>query len=752
MKEAILVLLLLSVTAGEVAKEKFLHDNQIIFRESGVIVNKAVFVHVKFTMQMGPTLDAVKEVEKKLKKVNEGELRNAQMDLLPYLMGSEKGDSIWRQNETSELWRKRAMDGVAITGMLHNMFNKTAAQLEDALGIIPEKHDINQGHRFHERSKRFVGIVMASVNTHRIHNIEQSLKNFSGKYNMLVDNVQDLSGKHIQLAVDLLLLKDLVRLLSHKNYHKIITLMITLEDQLKDTVLDVKAIAREGNRGRIAPEMLGGDELIRFYKKLEEKAGERGCKMVMEAPSDVYEMEATYGYDPVNRTFNVFLHVPMYEMGEELKLWEYVPFPILQSIKLNATVLPQTGKENYIALMPDASIRTDTVTPPHKFRIFNEYDLDICKRIRNVYLCSGRNTVRTDIANSCVGNLYLRDHEGISRTCDLEIGKLGEYVAKLGPNRWMVFSPKPFLVTMFCGKKSETLRFDIQTLIELPEDCKVNLQSTQLTTDVNINIEYNIQRFDWKYDGNIFQELEIDDKELAQMMQEMIATKSKFGLKDLSHLKHYFEFTENGLMKMFNYVKDMFSFLFILDDIIVAVVVIVIVIVLIMVLSRMGCLVRICGVIKGSNQLINVPAIGAQIGHAILERERSDSAERRSLVNPERGNLVSLNMEQIAPPSYGELVASCPPREVRREGTIRRTDSVLSMDSRFDAGSYRERQIGIDILERGPCNPGPIAERGLRIEDFVCTQHLANGRSGTCAGYFLRGRNVRFQIGEEESI
>lgn len=104
--------------------------------------------------------------------------------------------------------------------------------------------------------------------------------------------------------------------------------------------------------------------------------------------------------------FVVFLHVPMYEMGQELKLWEYVHFPILQSIKLNATVLPQTGKENYIVLMPDASIRTGTVTPPHKFRIFNKYDFNICKGICKVHLCGGRNTLRTDIANSCVGNLH----------------------------------------------------------------------------------------------------------------------------------------------------------------------------------------------------------------------------------------------------------------------------------------------------------------------------------------------------------
>jgi len=51
------------------------------------------------------------------------------------------------------------------------------------------------------------------------------------------------------------------------------------------------------------PEMLGGEDLANFYKNLEKKAKEKGCQMVMEAPSDVYEMEGTYGYDPGNRSF-----------------------------------------------------------------------------------------------------------------------------------------------------------------------------------------------------------------------------------------------------------------------------------------------------------------------------------------------------------------------------------------------------------------------------------------------------------------
>jgi len=122
-----------------------LHDNQIIFRESGIIVNKAVFLRVKFSLQMGPTLDVIEEIGNKLEQVNAAELRNAKEELLPYSMGDEKSDSIWRQNETSELWKKRAMDGVAVTGMLCKMFNKTAAQLEGALKVISWKHKFNQG-------------------------------------------------------------------------------------------------------------------------------------------------------------------------------------------------------------------------------------------------------------------------------------------------------------------------------------------------------------------------------------------------------------------------------------------------------------------------------------------------------------------------------------------------------------------------------------------------------------------------------
>jgi len=736
-----ILLLLLSLLAqgdGSRVKERYVYDNQIMFRESGIVINKAVFIHVKFQVDMRPTLDAIAEIGKKLKDVNKAEIDNSKLNILPYLMGSESNNSIWRKDEAATLWRKRSMDGVAITGMLHTMFNRSVHSLDQALKVLPYRYEINRGHRFHERQKRFIGLFLGGYNMYKIDRLEKNFKNLTSKYNILIDYVQELSGKHIQLAVDTALLKDLVIFLSNKNYHKIITLVMTLQDQLKDTISDVRAIAREGNRGRMAPEMLGGEELIEFFEMMRQKAEERKCRMVMETPNDVYDLDATYGFDQVNKTFIVYLHVPMYEIGEELKLWEYVPFPILQSLVLNATITPQTGKENFIALMPDDTIRkSDGNEAPHRYRIMNEYDLNMCRRIRNTYLCGGRNTLRTDIHKSCIGNLYQRSHEGIARTCDLEIGRLEEYVAKIGVNRWIIFSPTPFMENAICGQERESLKFEIQTILELPEDCRVNLRSTQLSTDININIEYEIKRFDWKYDGNIFSELEIDDKDLAVLMQEMISTKSKFGLKDLNHLKHYFEYTENGLTKMFDYISDMFNFLFMLDDILIVVIVVVIAIGLFILFTRMGFTCNILRCLKGGNTVANMAPIGAQLLEVVTER-------RNSL-----GNLNQI-IPRIDPPPYVEATAPIiPPLE--SGGVIRRTDSTLSIDSRYEPSQLREERR--TVAPRG-CNPGPIVERGLRRDSFVCTQHPVDGRPNLCAGYYSRERerprSVRF--GDEDEI
>ena len=50
---------------------------------------------------------------------------------------------------------------------------------------------------------------------------------------------------------------------------------------------------------------------------------------------------------------------------------------------------------------------------------------------------------------------------------------------------------EPFSTNVECGGKLETIFIHYQTLIELPEDCKVQLGNNYLATNVNVYVDYN---------------------------------------------------------------------------------------------------------------------------------------------------------------------------------------------------------------------------------------------------------------------
>ena len=728
MKLVLIVCLLayMAESAEDKIRHTYFHNNQIMFQEQGKMINKAVFVHVAFKVDMGPALTLIDEIVAKLKEVNEMEAKNEKIEILPYLMGSNESDSIWRNNETSELWRQRSKDGVVITGMLFKMFNRQVDKLNGALMTIPRHYNVNKGQHIHERTKRFIfgGIALgfALHNSHRIGNLEEHFMNLTSKHNLLVDSVTLLSDKHKQLAVDTALLKDMVKFLAHKNYHKIITLVSVLNDQLKDAIGEVRSVVQAGQQRRVSKELIYGLQLAELFDALKRKAETLGCKMILEHPSDLYEIESTYGYDKDGKSFAIYIHVPMYEQEEELQLWEYIPFPILQSATTNSTIIPQTGKNDYIAMIPDKNAKTNHVVPPHRYRVLNEAELDRCYRIRDVYLCGGRNTLRTDIQNSCIGSLYLREHDLISKNCDFEIGPSQEFVAKVGPNKWMVFAPRPFSTNAECGNSKQNVRFETQTLIELPGDCKVEVRDIYLSTDVNINLDFKLQRFDWAYDGNIFNEFLTDDREVAEMIQEMISTKSKFGLKDLSHLKHRFTYAANSIDKIWTYLTSLpFKILGWFDDIFLALAIVGAAILIFMLWRR--------GFFSSCTACSQRRSTDAPV--------RRVRFQRNDVVVPDRNFNEAIG--EANPPPYATLNEPSAPRRASTGG-MGRTDSTLSIDSRYDPSQLVEDRQRMMETVHGECNPGPIIERGRRMKDWVCSHHVTRGQPGHCSGYFRPAR------------
>jgi len=77
------------------------------------------------------------------------------------------------------------------------------------------------------------------------------------------------------------------------------------------------------------------------------------------------------------------------------------------------------------------------------------------------YFCKGRNDLRTDITETCLGSLYLQQGQGIQKNCKFEITAAKEQVFRLAHNKWAIEAQKQFTtVVQVCVKDIKPEQWD----------------------------------------------------------------------------------------------------------------------------------------------------------------------------------------------------------------------------------------------------------------------------------------------------
>jgi len=69
----------------------------------------------------------------------------------------------------------------------------------------------------------------------------------------------------------------------------------------------------------------------------------------------------------------------------------------------------------------------------------------------------------------------------------------------------------------------------------------VELRQNILTTYIKLYVDFVTQAYDWRFDGNIFNDAFSNDTELLESIQRIAIQRSKFGLTDFKYLKHNYE-------------------------------------------------------------------------------------------------------------------------------------------------------------------------------------------------------------------
>jgi len=693
-----------------------LNDNQIVFHEKGYVINRSTFVHVRFVMNMTEYMDGIQEVINGLNSTFYDEKKHVSLNIYPFLSGDGKIDSIWPEGEFEGLYRKRASDGMFVTRWLTDMIQETVKDLKDILMVTPSAEE---GDLHHQRTKRGImgGIALglAVRNAYQIHQIEKHFANLTSKYNEVVDSVTLLDNRHVQLAVDTEVLKNLVKIFQTRNYHKIITYVMAANDHMKRLIGSVRGIINDGRMKRLSSHLIHGRDLQLLYSKLCSLAREKRLQMILEEPADLYKVETTYAYEKEGEVFAIYVHVPMVEKEEKLKLYEYVKFPIIQSFAANATIIPDVGEEPMIAIVPiDQATRAVEAISQHRFRTMSETDIQSCQKIRDVYLCGGRNTLRTDIEDSCIGGLWLADHSIISRNCDMKISKSKEYVTKISANSWMVFSPKKLITTAKCGGTTVPVRFERQNKIVMPEDCQLLSYSHYLSTDLNINMDYKYKVIEWKFNGDVFEEFTREGEDVNKIIRGIVQTKSRFGLGDITHLKHYYTASSDQIAAIWEYLTSLNIFGWFGNFY------------MFLTFCMVIMILWLCYKGGGCTKFYRCLFKKKERGNRHRQRERSESVSRHDRHDIEANHL-----------SYPILMPSLHP--TRPSAPILESPNVSNLEIERELTSGR-RIPKPNHREEGrweeECNPGAIPE-GLKLENFVCNHHVKKGAPGHCMGYYI---------------
>ena len=589
MKSILLVhLLLLSCYADNAGiKISYPDGNQLLFYPKNQLVNRLSFAHVFWTMDLQGPLDLLKSVTAELEARSKVELRKYSRPIKQFDLEFNVS-SVWSDNTLQELYSERHLDGAVVTLTLLEMFYRIYHQLDSLLRSVPENYNVNEDVLVHQRSRRAtledsfsftdnpwelrclnsnfssdrtkreviggLALGLGLWNSYRISTIESHFANMSSKYNTLVDSVSLLSSQHNQLAADVELMKRLIHIISSNNYRKILATSISTSDHLRDTVDTVVEIITSGRQRRISPKLINGDDLVKLFLSLKKKAAELDSELLLSHPTDIYEVQASYGYSQSGLFFKIYAHVPMASKSETLSLFEHIQFPLVyQSMATNLTITPDTGLDRFLAVLP-----TETSPDGHKYRVLDEPSLQNCFKLRGYYLCSGRNTLRLDIKSSCIGSLWMQDHDLIVKNCNMKVEPLQEVVVKIAPRQWLVFSPTVLIRSVKCGKNVvQSLRFEHQTSVTLVEDCEVPLSRFILSSDSNLLMDFKVQTHEWRYFGNIFSPTTLIDDDLNKAIDKISMTKGKYGLPNLSDLKYHYEVSGDHLSKVWKAISNL---------------------------------------------------------------------------------------------------------------------------------------------------------------------------------------------------
>ena len=568
-------------TAVFEARTEHINDNHALFRDHGIVLSQTTFYHVRFEVDIGAIYKLVSESSRTLSDLRQKARAVYELDD-KYAMALLEAENSSDVNNVTAYFAAAITNNDYILRSAEQVFNRTKARIDSTVETLPALGNLAGANMYHQRFKRspgaahllrylkdgqietsptddhrfqdlhirpkrevvgWVGLAvgmaalgLAIRETVRIDYLEDKVKNVVESQNRIVDSLEILQDDGKLLNIKLDSIKAMAMANHGKASIKLMMQTYTLDQELNNFYNQLNSAVTSAQHKRLAPGLISGQALKKLFKRVIDFAKEKGQNHFLKSASDLYQIDTSFGYNENTQKLVLYVHVPMCPIGAHLELKEYVPFPIMQSLDLNETILPIVGEGRFIATMPQ---KRGELSQNEKFRIMTENEISQCHRLGDIRLCGGRNTLRKDIFNTCIGSMLRKDSKAISRNCNFEYSPFREYVTRLSPNQWLVMTKESLSINVNCmigsNLKSHKVSLFGQTKLTLPENCEITLKDHVLSTDWNVEEDFQIEMNTWT--GPAFEGIDFNDPFLRSAYLNLINSTLSFKKSDLQLLK-----------------------------------------------------------------------------------------------------------------------------------------------------------------------------------------------------------------------
>lgn len=772
--------------------------NQIVFRERGVVVNQAAFLHVRMPIKLKTVLKQGEAILRDAALLREEWSKTNDSTLTTLAQQYDFANHFGRGfSDLIELHDTNMEDDYLMADYLYKTIDSSFTRLTQLLSVLPSRKSLNENKLSHvvykrsaalndllevisseekfnlkgrllkhekqslvRRRRRFIagaiGIYYGVTASYRVDELVQKFNEFVlTKHAGMVDTLQEFGQNFTRLQLEVSLLTKIQIILAARRPHKFMAAHHYLNQRIHDIYDRITDAVAAAQNQKLSPNLLSGEELMSLYNVLVEHAAKHECALYVYQPSDLFQVEVSHIYNADSKVFCIFLHVPMVKHKNLLVLKEYVPFPLLLSFETNSTILPDVGDTKYLAIANDGVVNP---TLRGRYRTFTEAELSACNVLGNLHLCPGRNTLRKDLTSTCIGSLIQRDPTKIIENCNMKISRPTEFVARISQNEWLISTPEPFSTNAVCkgSRTSHPLRIGPQSTVILPEDCEIELRDSVLSTDLAINIDFEAASYSCEDLPNVFAGFFPNITRLTEVIQSTLSLRGSLFSGDLQHLKQ-------AEISITEYPGFDFSWLTGLFSSFVSTIMVIIFFVfgffLTLLLARCGCCGCFFSLLKSvCINLTKATQTSSWKGSTTSLRNENVARERVIVIQDEpravsfEPSAPSAPIEQVEPPppynNWQTLPRVQTPRFVR--SALRPTKSLMSIASGFKTPALNRSTESFDSPTPSapeettgqyenenarPCNIGPILRKGLHRNDFICTEHYPE--TG-CIGNFCR--------------